>query len=107
MRTLCLAMLMTMVSTSLGAQMAKPAGLRASVPAKSSRDSVVATPSAAPTPPKIVMPAPAKPVLTPSPATNGPTARERAGLAKATRAMKQTPRGTPATSGRVKPPLLD
>lgn len=107
MRSVRLVMLLAVLSAPLHAQVAKPAGLRAGGVAKSPRDSAPPAASAVPTPPTLVMPAPAKPALTPPSATTGPTARDRAGLAKATRAMKQAPRGTPASSGRNKPPRLD
>lgn len=101
------AVLVTMSATPLAAQVAKPAGLRAGGAAKPAGDSASSASPAVPAAPTISMPAPTKPVLQPPKATEGPTARERAGLAKATRAMKQAPRGTPASSGRSKPPARD
>ena len=91
-------LLITVATAPASAQQAKPAGLKAGGASRAKVDS--ATPTT-PVPPKIEMPAPA--VMIPKPPT-APTARDRAGLAKATRAIQTAPRGTPATPGRRTPP---
>lgn len=104
MRAWLIGTLMVMAVARADAQVVKPAGIRAGGASARKSDSAGAATSPSLVPPKIEMPATAKPAIVPPRRTDGPTARERAGLAKATKKMQGAPTGTPASSGRARPP---